>query len=29
MSNQTHPSLLLCLPNLLFGGLLLRVARAH
>jgi len=30
MSNQPHPSLLLlCLSNVLFGGLLLRPARTH
>jgi len=29
MSNQPHPSCLLCLSNLLFGSLLLRVARTH
>jgi len=29
MSNQSHPSFLLCLSNVLFGSLLLRVARAH
>jgi len=27
MSNQSHPSFLLCLSNVLFGSLLLRVAR--
>jgi hypothetical protein len=27
MSNQSHQSCLLCLSNVLFGGLLLRVAR--
>jgi hypothetical protein len=29
MSNQSHPSFLLCLSNVLFGSLLLRVARTH
>jgi len=29
MSNQSHPSYLHCLSNVLFGSLLLRVARAH
>jgi hypothetical protein len=29
MSNQSHPSYLLCLSNVLFGSLLLRVARAQ
>jgi hypothetical protein len=27
MSNQSHPSFLPCLSNVLFGSLLLRVAR--
>lgn len=29
MSNWSQPSFLLCLSGLLFGSLLLRVARAH
>jgi len=29
MPKQSHPSYLLCLSNVLFGGLLLRCARAH
>jgi hypothetical protein len=29
MSNQSHPSYLLCLSSVLFGSLLLRSARAH
>jgi len=29
MSNQTHPSCLLCLSNILFGSLLLRSAHAY
>jgi hypothetical protein len=29
MSNQSQPSFLLCLSNVLFGSLLLRVARTH
>ncbi len=29
MSNQSHPSYLTCLSNVLFGSLLLRVARTY
>jgi hypothetical protein len=29
MLNQPHPPYLLCLSNVLFGGLLLRVARTY
>jgi hypothetical protein len=29
MSNQSHPSYLPCLSSVLFGNLLLRVARTH
>jgi hypothetical protein len=29
MSNQSHSSCLLCLSNVLFGSLLLRVARTY
>jgi hypothetical protein len=29
MSNQSHPSYLTCLSNVLFGSLLLRVSRTH
>jgi len=29
MSNQSHPYSLSCLSNVLFGSLLLRVARTH
>jgi|GEM_PF-3453553 hypothetical protein len=29
MSNQSHPSYLVCLSNVLFGSLLLRVARTQ
>jgi hypothetical protein len=29
MSDQSHPSYLLCLSNVLFGSLLLRVARTQ
>ena len=29
MSKQPHPYCLFCLPNVLFGDLLLRVTRTH
>jgi hypothetical protein len=29
MLDQLHPSFLVCLPNVLFGGLLLRPARTY
>jgi hypothetical protein len=29
MSNQSHPSYFVCLSNVLFGSLLLRVARSQ